>query len=215
MASPMEIHFPLIPFARRLSAASERLERPASGQRTRRSGWPRRCRPTMRRRRSRRPSSSSWRTRQLPQPDQRADDAADDGEQDRLREKLRPDLTLRRAKGAAEADLRAAFQHRDDHDGVLVIAGAAAARGGGATGGAVAVASEDPFEQPAPIGATMARAASVTASGNVVRLMFASSALVVSGSSRLPARHCCILGSCVGSAYVGGQPRAVTWARSS
>ena len=38
------------------------------------------------------------------------------GEQDRLAEELRPDLALGRAEGAAEADLRAAFQHRDDHD---------------------------------------------------------------------------------------------------
>ena len=38
------------------------------------------------------------------------------GEQDRLGEELGPDLGLRRAEGATEADLRAAFQHRDDHD---------------------------------------------------------------------------------------------------
>jgi hypothetical protein len=33
---------------------------------------------------------------------------------DRLHEELRPDLVLPRAKGATKADLRAAFQHRDD-----------------------------------------------------------------------------------------------------
>ena len=48
-------------------------------------------------------------------PGQHADDAADDGEQDRLSEELRPDLALCRTKGATEADLRAAFQNRDDH----------------------------------------------------------------------------------------------------
>jgi hypothetical protein len=36
-----------------------------------------------------------------------ADDAADNGEQDRLSQELRPDLALRRTKGATEADLRA------------------------------------------------------------------------------------------------------------
>src|SRR5258706_8564592 len=49
-------------------------------------------------------------------PGQHADDAADNGEQDRLTEELRPDLALRRTKGATEADLRAAFQNRYDHD---------------------------------------------------------------------------------------------------
>ena len=49
-------------------------------------------------------------------PGQHADDAADEGEQDRLGEELGPDLALRRAEGAAQADLRAAFEHRDDHD---------------------------------------------------------------------------------------------------
>ena len=44
------------------------------------------------------------------------DDAADRGEQDRFAEELGADLALGRAEGAAEADLRAAFQHRDDHD---------------------------------------------------------------------------------------------------
>ena len=29
------------------------------------------------------------------------------------------------------------------------------------------------------------------------------------------AGHCCILGSCVGSAYMGGQPRSIAWGRSS
>ena len=29
------------------------------------------------------------------------------------------------------------------------------------------------------------------------------------------AGHCCILGSCVGSAYMGGQPRSIAWERSS
>ena len=33
-----------------------------------------------------------------------------------LGEELRADLAHGRAEGAAEADLRAAFQHRDDHD---------------------------------------------------------------------------------------------------
>ena len=49
-------------------------------------------------------------------PGEHADDAADDGEQDRLPEELRADLALRRAEGAPEADLRPAFQDRDDHD---------------------------------------------------------------------------------------------------
>jgi hypothetical protein len=41
----------------------------------------------------------------LPRPGQHADDAADDGGQDRLSEQLRPDLALRRTKGATKADL--------------------------------------------------------------------------------------------------------------
>jgi len=53
----------------------------------------------------------------LPPPrPQHGDVAADDGEQDRLGEELRPDLGLCRTEGAREADLRAVFQHRDDHD---------------------------------------------------------------------------------------------------
>jgi hypothetical protein len=46
----IEIQSPLIPFAMPRWAASETLERPASGRRTRRSGWPRRCRPSTPRR---------------------------------------------------------------------------------------------------------------------------------------------------------------------
>jgi hypothetical protein len=30
-----------------------------------------------------------------------------------------------------------------------------------------------------------------------------------------PIGHCCILGSCVRSAYMGGQPRSTAWGRSS
>ena len=46
---------------------------------------------------------------------QDAGDAANDREHDRLTEKLRPDLALRRPKGATETDLRAAFQDRHDN----------------------------------------------------------------------------------------------------
>ena len=50
-----EIHVPLRPSAMPRSAASETLERPASGRRTRRSGWPRRRQPI--RHRQRRPGN--------------------------------------------------------------------------------------------------------------------------------------------------------------
>jgi hypothetical protein len=49
-------------------------------------------------------------------PGQHADDAAGDGQQDRLAEELGAYLALGRAEGAAEADLGAALEHRDDHD---------------------------------------------------------------------------------------------------
>src|SRR6266540_7113312 len=64
--------------------------------------------------------------------------------------------------------------------------------------------SADPFEQPAPIRATMARAAS----DRSLLLMFlpACDDCVDTSSYAERAGHCCILGSCVGSAYTGGQP---------
>ena len=56
----------LMRFATPRWAASETLGPPASGRRTRRSGWPRRCRPTTPRRGSRPPSSSRRRRRPWP-----------------------------------------------------------------------------------------------------------------------------------------------------
>jgi hypothetical protein len=38
---------------------------------------------------------------------------------------------------------------------------------------------------------------------------------VAATGSTESAGHCCILGSCVGSAYMGGQPRSIAWGRSS
>jgi hypothetical protein len=45
-----------------------------------------------------------------------AGDAACQGEQDRLCKELGADLALGGAEGAAQPDLLAAFQYRDDHD---------------------------------------------------------------------------------------------------
>jgi threonine dehydrogenase-like Zn-dependent dehydrogenase len=42
----------------------------------------------------------------------------------------------------------------------------------------------------------------VEATDTIVRL----TAACACGSDLWPYRHCCILGSCVGSAYMGGQP---------
>ncbi len=44
------------------------------------------------------------------------DDTAEQGEQDRLGEELRADMASGGAQRAAQADLGAAFEDRDDHD---------------------------------------------------------------------------------------------------